>query len=71
MDTFLMKENCDRCSEKLTIRTMSRFNTDCICPKCEEKEKKHPKYQEAVKAELEAVRNGNYNFEGIGKPSDL
>jgi len=38
---------------------------------CEDKEKAHPLYQKAVEAESAAVRQGNYNFEGIGKPADL
>lgn len=42
-----------------------------ICDSCEEKEKAHPKYPEAKKAELEAVQRGDMNFPGIGKPSDL
>lgn len=71
MDAFFEKEYCDRCNKKLVVRIMSRFNTDCICPECEKKEKEHPMYQEAAKAEADAVRNGILNFEGIGKPSDL
>jgi hypothetical protein len=50
---------------------MSRFNTDTICPPCEDREKKHPKYQEARDTEMRAVQQGNYNFPGIGKPADL
>jgi hypothetical protein len=50
---------------------MSRFNTQDLCMKCLEKEKKHPKYKEAAEAELRAVQAGNYNFPGIGKPADL
>jgi hypothetical protein len=42
-----------------------------ICDDCEDKEKKHPAYAKAVKAELNAVKSGNYNFLGIGKPRDL
>jgi hypothetical protein len=53
------------------VSIMSRFNTDEICMECEEKEKKHPDYPRAVKAEAAAVRAGNYNFPGIGKPADL
>ena len=50
---------------------MSRFNTERICMACSAKEKKHPRYQEAVDAEMEAIRCGNYNFQGIGRPADL
>lgn len=47
------------------------FNTEMICMDCKSKERKHPKYEEAREAERQAVLNGNYNFEGIGKPNDL
>jgi len=45
---------------------MSRFNTDLICPDCEDEERRHPDYEKAAAAELAAVRAGNYNFPGIG-----
>jgi len=45
---------------------MSRFNTEIICLDCEEKEKKHPRYEEARQAELDACRRGDFNFPGIG-----
>jgi hypothetical protein len=38
---------------------------------CIDKEQKHPKYAEAREAEYNAVRSGNYNYRGIGKPADL
>ena len=66
-----MKPYCDRCGEYSEITTMSYFNTDIICKKCDEKEKNHPKYEEAKEKELEEVKKGNYNYEGIGKPDDL
>lgn len=47
------------------------FDTAEICLDCKKKEEKHPRYEEAREAEANAVRNGNYNFPGIGKPSDL
>jgi hypothetical protein len=62
---------CDRCKKTSLSLIMSRFNTDMICDDCENKEKNHPAYAEAVKAELNAVKSGNYNFPGIGKPRDL
>ena len=63
--------NCDRCGGNASISIMSRFNTDTICIPCERKEKDHPQYQEAAEAELRAVKAGNYNYPGIGKPEDL
>ncbi len=62
---------CDRCKKGMTSSTMSRFNTDMICETCEVKEKAHPKYAEARKAEHEAVQQGDRNFPGIGLPIEL
>jgi hypothetical protein len=45
---------------------MSMFNTDCICMKCKENERKRPDYGSARDAEMDAVRSGNMNFCGIG-----
>lgn len=63
---------CARCGAKDSALIGSYFNTDMIClDACQPKEKAHPKYEEARAAELKAVQAGNYNFKGIGKPSDL
>lgn len=62
---------CDRCGKVANPSIMSRFNSDTLCKKCEAKEKAHPKYAEARRIEAEAVRRGDYNFAGIGKPDDL
>ena len=62
---------CDRCHERTNVTCMSYFNTDTLCMKCLDKEKAHSKYAEAKEIENEAVRNGNYNFAGVGLPSDL
>jgi len=45
---------------------MSKYNKECLCPKCIEEERKRPDYKEAVDADNEAIKNGNYNFEDIG-----
>ena len=69
-DDFFTKEICDRCGSSLNkIRTMSAFNTDCICMKCSAEEEKHPDYKNAVAADCEEIQKGNYNFKGIGYPS--
>ena len=47
---------------------MSRFNMDLLCLDCLEDEKNLPGYKTACKAEVEAIKKGNYNFEGIGLP---
>ena len=57
---------CGRCKKETDIVIMSRFNTDDLCLDCEEAEKKHPGYEEARQAELEACRRGDFNFPGIG-----
>jgi len=64
-------QTCERCkNSSLTLR-MSFFNTQMICPACIKTEKAHAGYQEAHDTETEAVRQGDYNFPGIGLPEDL
>ena len=62
---------CDRCNEQTNVQTMSRFNTQMICMNCETIEKAHPDYEEARDKEMEQVKAGNRNYEGIGLPDDL
>ena len=62
---------CIRCKKETNTTIMSRFNTDILCKECENKERKHPLYKEAVRVEREHCLRGDYNFEGIGKPVDL
>jgi len=66
-----MPSNCDRCKKETRITTMSMFNTQDICMECLDKEKKHPKYRNAANAERLSCLLGNYNFPGVGLPSDL
>ena len=68
MDRFFTVKKCDRCGGELRVRQMSRFNTDVLCQKCIEEEKRHPDYGKAAKAELAAVKRGETNFPGIGWP---
>lgn len=71
MDKFYTRKFCDRCGCDLKNgRTMSRFNTDCICLSCSEKEKKDPDYDMAVKADIEEIKKGNFNFKGIRAKND-
>lgn len=68
MDKFFTQTKCDRCGGSLEKgRTMSMFNTECICMECKEKERKDPQYKEAQRAEMEQVKQGNYNYNGIGR----
>lgn len=65
-DLFFEKKVCDRCGAPLNIRIMSMYNEDVICMKCKEKERKREDYSKAVEADINAIRNGDYNFKGIG-----
>ena len=67
MDKFFSQKTCDRCGGDLAGgRIMSRFNTQTICMKCAEAERKRPDYRKAQEAEIAAVRAGDRNFKGIG-----
>ena len=66
MDRFFTQTTCDRCGGSLSGgRIMSMLNTDCLCLVCKEKETKQKDYGEAVEAERQAVKRGDYNFKGI------
>ncbi len=66
MDRFFTQKYCDRCGGSLESgRIMSMFNTDCICLSCKEKEMTRTDYKDAVKAEQEEIKKGNYNYKGI------
>jgi len=65
-DRFFTQTRCDRCHKELKDgRTMSMFNTDCICMECMLKEAKDKDYKKAVEAENAEIRKGNFNYEGI------
>jgi hypothetical protein len=64
-------EICDRCGNGMGSWSMSYFNTEHICDRCQELERKHPLYEEAKRTETEECKKGNYSFEGIGLPEDL
>lgn len=67
MDRFFTQTTCDRCGGSLDGgRIMSMFNTDCICMACKDKERKSFNYDKAVEADHEQIKQGNYNFAGIG-----
>lgn len=68
-DEFFTQSICDRCGGSLSrSRTMSRFDTSCLCFTCAEAERHHPDYQRAVEAEMTALQCGDRNFKGIGYP---
>jgi hypothetical protein len=65
-DRFFTQNFCDRCRGSLSGgRTMSMFNTQCICMDCKDKETKRNDYKDAVKADNEEIKKGNYNYKGI------
>lgn len=66
-----MSLRCERCGKPTIGLIMSIFNTEMICIDCKEKEDVHPDYRRAKNKELDEVKQGNYNFKGIGKPKDL
>ena len=65
-DKFFTQSTCDRCRGSLNDgRTMSMFNTQCICINCSTKEMLDPEYKKATDAEREQIKNGNYNYKGL------
>ncbi len=62
---------CNRCGKETGAHIMSYFNTELICLGCKAAERDHPRYQEAVDADVAACEAGNFNFQGIGLPADL
>ena len=66
MDRFFALKHCECCGGSLEGgRIMSRFNENCICMDCSDKEKQDPEYPIAVEAELAEIRKGNYNYPGL------
>ncbi|WP_195509906.1 gamma-glutamylcyclotransferase [Clostridium tyrobutyricum] len=66
MDKFFTQKTCSRCGGSLKNgRTMSMYNQDCICLGCKDKERRRSDYKEAVEAEHEEIKKGNYNYKGI------
>ena len=59
---------CARCSADLTRTpfTVSRFSEDEVCIPCVTDERDAPGYQAAYEAEALAVKNGDFNFPGVG-----
>lgn len=61
---------CQRCKKESDTLSMSFFNTEMCCSECLIIESKHPKYKEAKDRELNELKVGNRNYEGIGLPTD-
>jgi len=65
-----MKPLCDRCGITRGGFKMSMFNKDWCCELCITVESNHPNYADARASELEAVKAGVKNYDGIGLPED-
>ena len=63
----LSAKHCERCEKLFGVgaRLLSYMNTETICIDCSANEQGHPYYQLAKEAELEQVREGNYNYPGL------
>ena len=61
-----MGNKCDRCNVPTNITIMSMFNTQMICLDCKDKEEKRDDYKKANEADINAIKNGDYNFKGVG-----
>jgi len=61
---------CQRCEQESRWHTMSWFNTDFICNDCNEKEQSHPDFVFAKHVEQLHVKNGIYNYPGVGWPGE-
>ena len=59
MDTFFTQEKCDRCDNKLNVRTTSWFTEETICAECAKKETK-------LKAEMRKQGINPDVYEGCG-----
>ena len=64
-------KNCERCGIPTFTLTMSIFNSQMICLECDKQERAHTLHAAAKEAELDAIRQGEMNFPGIGLPTDL
>ena len=62
---------CGRCEKETREHKMSMFNTQELCPECQEKEKAHPDYKHACEVERDQALKGNRFYEGIGLPDDM
>ena len=56
---------CNRCKKETNVSIMSMLNTQEICMECKDKEKQHPRYEEAQQREFEEVLKGNLNYRGL------
>jgi len=53
---------CQRCNKETNTYTYSWYNDQRICCACRKSETERKDYADCRKAELEALRKGNYNY---------
>ena len=66
----MYSQECDRCHKHCSGTIMSKYNTDELCMQCKGDERTLPTYAAANAAEIAAVRQGDYNFAGVGLTAD-
>ena len=59
---------CQRCGKETNIHMMSMYSELLICMDCKDEETQRDDYEAARDAEVAQVRQGNYNFKGVGEP---
>lgn len=68
---FYLMTDCERCRTLTDCVTGSWFNQQMICPACEKEEAQHPDFEQAKASDNAACQRGEFNFSGIGLPTDL
>ena len=58
-------ERCQECYKETSAYTMSMYSTLLVCMECKDEEKKRADYEKAVKADIDAIISGDFNFQGI------
>lgn len=66
----ILNLKCDRCGKESKIFKMSFFNKQECCTNCLLIEQLHDDYKDAKLKEHEECLKGNYNFDGVGLPSN-
>ena len=59
-------QRCQRCGKQSAAYIMSMYNEQMICMACKDNETKREDYSRAQDADVDAIRQGNFNFKGIG-----
>ena len=67
MKTQDWRERCQECYKETSTYTMSMYSTLLICMECKDAEKKRADYEKAVKADVDAIISGDFNFKGINE----